>query len=229
MLLLTSLLLCLCWELHDHRLPLWKMPWWQWLCSRVEGWFLNYQGVISELSLDAKGIVPNSLDWFVHWLISLGCSSFRFTALFQAGGSHLVCHISFRCKSKPVPCWETPSAKGRGHLAARLPEISGAAWHQSSCSPWQERNAHCKLTWQVTAKDKPEDLKGHDGPSIANVAVPKCGSSKPSVRPPVMQQTNLGMPWIPNSEPRRMPSGLDPCPKTFRTPWEAQSWRTGPF
>lgn len=74
------------------------------------------------------------------------------------------------------------------------------------------------MTWHVIAKDKPEDLKGHDNTSTASVAVPKCGSSKPAVWPPVIQQTNLRMPWVPNAEPRRMASGLNPCPGTFRTP-----------
>lgn len=56
------------------------------------------------------------------------------------------------------------------------------------------------------AKNKPECLKEHNGPSTANVVVPKCGSLRSAVTPPVIQQTKLGMPWVPNSEPRRMAS-----------------------
>lgn len=78
------------------------------------------------------------------------------------------------------------------------------------------------MRWHVIAKNKPEDLKGHNGLSTANVVVPKCGSSKSTVRQPVIQQANLGMPWALNSEPRRMASELNPWPKTFRTPPEAQ-------
>lgn len=48
------------------------------------------------------------------------------------------------------------------------------------------------MTWHVIAKDKPGHLKGHDGTSTASVAVPKCGSSKPAVWPPVIQQTVFG-------------------------------------
>lgn len=211
-----------------------EIPWWQWVCSHVKGWFFNYQGGIFEFSLEAEGIFLNSLDWLVHWLISLGYNPFRFTALFQGGGSpeRLICHISSHCKSKAAPYWETPKAKGRGHLAAWLPEISGAAWQlleKSYCFSRKGKSPHCKMTWHVIAKDKPEDLKGHDNTSTASVAVPKCGSSKPAVWPPVIQQTNLRMPWVPNAEPRRMASGLNPCPGTFRTPPEVQSWRTGPF
>lgn len=74
----------------------------------------------------------------------------------------------------------------------------------------------------ITMKE-PEDLKGHNGSSTANVVVPGCGSSKSAVRPLVIQQTNLGMPWVPNLKPRRMASGLNLCPRTFRMPPEAQS------
>lgn len=166
---LPSFSLWVCWELHDHKLPLWKMPWWQQLCRHAEGWLLSYQGIISEFSLKAEGIYLNSLDWLIHQMISLGYKPFRFKALFQRGGGpeRLVCHIFFHCKSRAVPCWETPIAKGRGHL------VAGAAWHQSSCFSWKEKNPHFKMTWHVIAKNKPEDLKGHGNTSTANVVVPK--------------------------------------------------------
>lgn len=218
------------WELHDHRLPLWKTPWWQWLCSHMETWFLSYQEVISELPLEADGIFLNSLHWFIHHLISLGYNLFRFTALFQGGWrpKRLICYTSSHCKSKAVPCWETPNAQWRGHLAAWVPEISGAALHQSSCFSWKEKNPHFKVMWQGIAKNKPEDLREHNGPSTANVVVPKCGfkaCSKATCNTANQFGNAIG------SQLRAQKDGfrLNPCPKIFRTSSEAEGWRTGPF
>lgn len=39
-----------------------EIPWWQWVCSHVKGWFFSYQGGIFEFSLEAEGIFLNSLD-----------------------------------------------------------------------------------------------------------------------------------------------------------------------
>lgn len=101
--------------------------WWQWLCRHVGAWFLSYQGVISDLPLEAEGIFLNSV----------GCS---FTKdITHLGPERLICHISSHYKSKAVSCQETPNAKRRGHLAAQLPEILEAAWHQFPCFSWKKR------------------------------------------------------------------------------------------